>query len=388
MRTFDLISMGRTIVDVYGNQVGCGLEETSSFSKYVGGCPANVAIGAARLGLRVAHITRVGDDHHGRFLRDQLSREGIDVSHIKTDTERLTGVVFLGIRDQDTFPLLHYRDDCADMAISAEDYSREFVCSATALLVTGSHITTEKAAANVDAAIAYAKASDTRVIFDIDYRPVFWRLVAKDAGESRYVSSGLATSATQHVLPSADLIVGTEEEIRIAGGDMDTREALENIRRLSAAPIVMKRGPLGCVVFDGAIPGDLDQGILGPGFPVEIFNIVGAGDGFLSGFLSGWLRDANWQECCRRGNACGAIVVSRHGCSPASPTDKELVWYLENATDQKHRMIIPSLKVFIARQRAAPGGFLFLWSIARRPVSTPNRARVLRRSRPKLCFAR
>src|ERR1700734_2504168 len=169
MRVFDLISMGRTIVDVYGNQVGCGLEETTSFSKYVGGCPANVAIGTARLGLRVAHITRVGDDHHGRFLRDQLFREGIDVSHIKTDTERLTGVVFLGIRDQDTFPLLHYRDDCADMAISAEDYSREFVGSATALLVTGSHLTTEKAAANVDAAIAYAKESDTRVVFDIDY---------------------------------------------------------------------------------------------------------------------------------------------------------------------------------------------------------------------------
>jgi 5-dehydro-2-deoxygluconokinase len=334
MRIFDLISMGRTIVDVYGNQVGCGLEETSSFSKYVGGCPANIAIGTARLGLRVAHVTRVGNDHHGRFLRDQLSREGVDVSHVKTDPMHLTGVAFLGIRDQDTFPLLHYRDNCADMAISAEDYSREFIGSATALLVTGSHITTVKAAANVDAAIAYAKASGTRVIFDIDYRPLFWRLVAKDAGESRYVSSEVATSATQHVLPNADLIVGTEEEIRIAGGDMNTRKALENIRRLSAAPIVMKRGPQGCVVFDGAIPADLDKGILGPGFAVEVFNIVGAGDGFLSGFLSGWLRDASWQECCRRGNACGALVVSRHGCSPASPTDKELAWYLENATGE------------------------------------------------------
>src|SRR6202161_4662996 len=261
MRVFDLISMGRTIVDVYGNQVGCGLEETSSFSKYVGGCPANVAIGAARLGLRVAHITRVGDDHHGRFLRDQLLRECIDVSHVKTDPEHLTGVAFLGIRDQDTFPLLHYRDNCADMAISAKDYNREFIGSATALLVTGSHLTTVNAAANIDSAIAFAKASGTRVIFDIDYRPVFWRLVAKDAGESRYVSSEVATSWTQHVLPYADLIVGTEEEIRIAGGDIDTREALENIRRLSAAPIVMKRGPQGCVVFDGAIPGNLDQGI-------------------------------------------------------------------------------------------------------------------------------
>jgi 5-dehydro-2-deoxygluconokinase len=220
------------------------------------------------------------------------------------------------------------------MAISLEDYSQEFMGSATALLVTGSHLTTVEAAANVDAAIAYAKAGGTRVIFDIDYRPVFWRLVSKDAGESRYVGSELATAATQNVLPHADLIVGTEEEIRIAGGDIDTRKALVNIRRLSAAPIVMKRGPQGCVVFDAAIPEDLDKGIVGRGFPVEVFNIVGAGDGFLSGFLSGWLREADWDECCRRGNACGALVVSRHGCSPASPTDRELAWYLENAADE------------------------------------------------------
>src|SRR6185312_2825631 len=152
MRTFDLISMGRTIVDVYGNQVGCGLEETSSFSRYVGGCPANIAIGTARLGLRVAHVTRVGDDHHGRFLREQLAREGVDVSHVRTDPARLTGVAFLGIRDQDTFPLLHYRDDCADMAINAKDYSPEFIGHATALLVSGSHLTTEDAAANLEAA--------------------------------------------------------------------------------------------------------------------------------------------------------------------------------------------------------------------------------------------
>lgn len=335
MRAFDLISMGRTIVDVYGNQVGCGLEDASSFSKYVGGCPANIAIGTARLGLRVAHVTRVGDDHHGRFLRDQLSREGVDVSHVKTDPGRLTGVAFLGIRDQDTFPLLHYRDDCADMAISAADYSPDFIGRATALLVTGSHLTTAEAAANVDAAISHAKVRRTRVIFDIDYRPLFWRLVAKDAGESRYVSSDLATTATQRVLPLADLIVGTEEEIHIAGGEADTRKALVRIRQISAAPIVMKRGPQGCTVFDGEIPERLEDGIIGPGFPVEVFNIVGAGDGFMSGFLSGWLRDAGWIECCRRGNACGALVVSRHGCSSASPTRKELTWYLENATDSR-----------------------------------------------------
>jgi 5-dehydro-2-deoxygluconokinase len=332
MRQRELITMGRTILDVYGNQVGCGLEDTSSFSKYVGGCPANIAIGAARLGVRVAHVARVGDDHHGRFLRAQLAREGVDVSHVRTDPRRLTGVAFLGLRDRDTFPLLHYRDDCADMALTPEDYAADFIATAKALLVSGSHVTTATAAANLMHATRLARSVDTQVIFDIDYRPVFWQLVAKDLGESRYVSSAAATTATQQVIPYADLVVGTEEEIQLAGGVTDTQQALRHLRALTSAPLVMKRGARGCLVFPAAIPARLDDALQGPGFPVEVFNLVGAGDGFMAGFLSGWLRDLDWEACCRRGNACGALVVSRHGCSPASPTAAELDWYLEHAT--------------------------------------------------------
>ena len=309
MRIFDLISMGRTIVDVYGNQVGCGLEETSSFSRYVGGCPANVAIGTARLGLRVAHVTRVGDDHHGRFLRDQLFREEIDFSHIKTDPGASYGRGIFGYTRPGYVSLLHYRDDCADMAISAEDYSRGSSSAARLPFLSLAPISRPRKPRQMSTPRSRTpRQADTRVIFDIDYRPVFWRLVAKDAGESRYVSSGLATSATQHVLPQRrpDRGDGRRNPYRRRGHRHPGR--LSRIRRLSAAPIVMKRGPQGCLVFDGAIPGDPGPGDSRTGFLVEIFNIVGAGDGFLSGFLSGWLRGASWQECCRRGNACGALV--------------------------------------------------------------------------------
>lgn len=333
IRPLDLITMGRTIVDVYGDQIGVRLEDVSSFSRYVGGCPANIAIGTARLGLRVGHITRVGDDHNGRFLLESLRREGVDTQHIVADRARLTAVAFLGIRDKDTFPLLHYRENCADMAISPEDYTDAYLHSARALLVSGSHLTTPPAAANIACAIARAKAGGTRVIFDIDYRPVFWGLVGRDGGESRYIDSQVATEATQRHMADCDLIVGTEEEIHIAGGDIDTIAALQAIRLRTAAPIVLKRGAAGCVVFPGAIPDRLDDGIVGPGFPVEVFNVVGAGDGFLSGFLSGWLRDLPWAECCRRGNATGALVVSRQGCSPASPTTIELDWFLDSGRD-------------------------------------------------------
>ena len=330
----DLITMGRAIVDVYGDQVGCRLEEVTSFSRYVGGCPANIAIGTARLGLRVGMITRVGDEQHGRFLREQLQREGVDITCVRTDPARLTGIVFLGIRDRETFPLLHYRSDCADMAIAPEDYSAEYVASAKALLFSGSHLTTAKAPENIAVALARARAGATRVIFDIDFRPLFWGLARKDAGESRFVESTEVTSATQRFLPRCDLVVGTTEEIHIAGGTTDTLAALRTIRSLTVAPIVLKRGPQGCVVFPDAIPASIEGGIVGPGFPVDVFNVVGAGDGFMAGFLYDWLRDAPWEDCSQYGNACGALVVSRHGCSPASPTNVELNWFLERSGAQ------------------------------------------------------
>lgn len=357
-RSLDLITMGRTLVDIYGHQVGCRLEETSSFSKYVGGCPANIAIGVARLGLRVGHITRVGQDHHGRFLREQLEREGVDTMYVRTDPARLTAVAFLGIRDKQTFPMMHYRENCADMAIAPADYAADYIGRARALLVSGSHLTTPEAAANLDHAIDCARRLGTRVVFDIDFRPLFWKLVPKDAGESRFVDSAIVTLATQRVLSRCDLVVGTEEEIHIAGGALETVEALRNIRALTDATLVLKRGPLGCAVFPGAIPKRLEEGVVAEGFPVEIFNVVGAGDGFLAGFLSGWIPGLPLEDCCRRGNACGALVVSRHGCSPASPTDVELTWFLEHATGERRLHDNPVLerlhRATTRRARAQP----------------------------------
>ena len=135
-RPLDVICMGRASVDLYGEQVGGRLEDMTSFAKYVGGCPTNVSVGTARLGLKSALITGVGDEHMGRFIREYLEREGVDVSHVKTDPERLTALVILGIRDQDTFPLIFFRIDCADMAISEDDFDADFIASATALMVS------------------------------------------------------------------------------------------------------------------------------------------------------------------------------------------------------------------------------------------------------------
>ena len=226
----DVICIGRSSVDLYGEQVGGRLEDMSGFAKYIGGSPTNISIGCARLGLKSALITRVGDEHMGRFIREQLIREGVDTSHVATDPERLSALVILGIRDSQQFPLIFYRENCADMAIDEADMDPDFIASAKAVLVTGTHFSTDRVAGASFAAMRMARAAGRKVAFDIDYRPNLWALGGHDDGESRFAESGRVTAHIQTVLPHCDLIVGTEEEWHIAGGTTDTIAALRAAR--------------------------------------------------------------------------------------------------------------------------------------------------------------
>ncbi|HJR83132.1 MAG TPA: 5-dehydro-2-deoxygluconokinase, partial [Sphingomicrobium sp.] len=315
------MAIGRSSVDLYGQQVGGRLEDMGSFAKYVGGSPTNTAIGLARLGLKSAVITRVGADHMGRFIAEQLEREGVDSSAVRSDPDRLTALVILGIRDREHFPLIFYRENCADMALEPGDVDEQLVASASAVLVNGTHLSTPSVFETSSKAIDIARKNGGKVVFDIDYRPVLWGLTDRDLGENRYVASSAVTERLQSILPLCDLVVGTEEEIHIVGGSDDTIEALRAIRDRTAALLVCKLGAKGCVAFPGSIPDNLEEG---QGFPVEVFNVLGAGDAFMAGFLAGWLRDEPLDQCCRMANACGALVVSRHGCAPAMPTRAEL----------------------------------------------------------------
>lgn len=327
-KPLDLIAIGRSGIDLYGQQIGGRLEDMASFAKYVGGSPTNTAIGAARLGLKTALLTRVGADHMGRFIREQLEREGVETQAVINDPDRLTALVVLGIRDRDTFPLIFYRENCADMALCEADVDEAFIATSRSVLVSGTHLSRPDVFAMSLKAVNAAKRSGGKVIFDVDYRPVLWGLTAPDAGENRFVAHEDVTARLQQILPYCDLIVGTEEEIHILGGCTDTIDCLKRIRTQSAAVLVCKRGATGCSVFDGEIPASLDDGVVGRGFPVEVFNVLGAGDAFMGGFLRGWLRDLPLGECCELGNAAGAIVVSRHGCAPAMPTWTEMQFFL------------------------------------------------------------
>ena len=286
-KTLDLITIGRASVDLYGSQTGGRLEDMRSFDKYVGGSPANIAAGAARLGLRSALITRVGDEHMGRFVREQLAREGVDLRGVAVDPDRPTALVLLGIRDDDSFPMMFYRENCADMALAPGDVDECLIAEAKVVLFTGTHLSAPGPEAALARALDLAGRHGARRALDIDYRPSLWGLGNAGDGESRYVASAAVTMRIQAHLPQFDLVVGTEEEFHIAGGIADTHAALRAVRALTDAVLVCKRGPMGAVVVTGVVPDDLGDAIAGAGFAIEAFNVVGAGRRVLRGASQG-----------------------------------------------------------------------------------------------------
>ena len=321
---------GRLSVDVYAEQDGADLDQSDSFRRYLGGSAGNICFGAARLGVKTAMLARVGDEQNGAFLRRTMAESGANVDMMRSDPTRLTPLVMLAIRPSDDFPRLFHYHDSADMATAIDDIDEDVVAAAKAVLVTGSFLANPTVRATTHRLIEIAKENGVRVVLDVDYRPVLWDLVGANQGQQMLVMSAPVTEQLQAVLPSCNLVVGTIEEICIAGGSTNIIDALRAIRAVTTAPIVMKVGARGCHVLEGPIPDDLGDDPT-PGFPVDVVNTVGAGDGFFSGFLSGWMRDEPLTVCARLGNAVGAIVVSRHGCSPAMPTAAELADFLGRA---------------------------------------------------------
>ncbi len=323
-RPFDLIAMGRVAVDFYAEQIGSSIASAQSFRKYLGGCAGNIAVGCSRLGLNVSMLSRVGGDELGQFLKNTLRDEGVDTSMLQTSSGHLTGLVVLGVDPPDHFPLIFFRNDCADMAIDKELFTREYFAQAQALLITGtglSHAQTREATLH---AVMLARSVNTKIILDIDYRPVLWGLLPPGDGENRFVASAEISALFATVLPLVDLVVGTAEECRLAGNGCDITAAVQGLRCHTSVPIVVKKGADGAMCFlkDEWAP------IRASSLPVTVLNVLGAGDGFMAGLLSKLLRAGTFDDALRTANAVGAIVVSRHGCSPAIPSCEELDYFL------------------------------------------------------------
>ena len=349
-RPVDLICMGRVAVDLYAEQIGSALKDAASFKKYLGGCAGNIAVGTARLGLKSMMFSCVGQDDMGLFLKEELQREGVSTELLHETEHHLTGLVLLGIKPPHDFPLIFYRNDCADMQIKPQQISKSFLQQAKAILITGTGLSTDAMLQTTKEVIHLARQTETVVILDLDFRPVLWGLTAAGNGEKRYCYNQQVSKIYQSILPLCDLIVGTEEEICIAGGYDDVPDSIKQIRQFTNAPLVIKLGAKGSEVHFGAKYNSLQT----KPFPVEILNVLGAGDGFMAGLLSALLQGKSWELATTYANASGALVVTRHGCAPAIPYKEELEYFIEHYDDNPQVWSSPYLAQLHEKRKINP----------------------------------
>lgn len=311
---YDVLAMGRSSIDLYSNDIGAPFERIRSFAAYVGGCPTNIAVGARRLGLRSALLTAVGEDPVGDFILHFLDEEGVETRFIPRKPGRRSSAVLLGIEPPDKFPLVFYRDNCADTELTVGDAAASPLADCRALVITGTGLTREPGRSATVFAAEKAKAADATVFLDIDYRPDLWEGAPEFA------------DAVRPALQLADVAIGTEDEVRAAaaGALRDSPEAAaRSILELGPGALVLKRGAAGATVYLAS-----GEVIDAAPFPVEVCNVLGAGDAFASGLLYGYLKGWDWRRSARMGNACGAIVVTRHGCANFMPYEQEALEFI------------------------------------------------------------
>ncbi|HEX8634215.1 MAG TPA: 5-dehydro-2-deoxygluconokinase [Pyrinomonadaceae bacterium] len=338
--SYDLLAMGRSSIDLYANEIGVPFTEIKTFSAYVGGSPTNICVGARRLGLRTALLTAVGEDLVGDFVLNFLGREGIAVEFSPRKAGRRTSAFMLAIQPPDKFPIVPYRDNCADLELTIDDVRAAPVAASRALLVTGSGLSRQPSRDATLFAAETARASGARVLLDLDVRAELWPDMRAYA------------AAVRSILPLTDVVIGTLEEVaaattirdgvetgaaavasQAAAKEVESPDAFggavaRGVRELldagSAEAVVVKRGARSTIV---ALRGG--ETIEAATFKVEVLNVLGAGDAFAGGFLYGYLKGWDWQQSARIGNACGAIVVTRHGCANFMPYEQEALAFIQ-----------------------------------------------------------
>lgn len=328
-KTYDTLHMGRSGIDLYSNDVGAKFVDITSFAAYVGGSPTNISVGGRRLGLNTALLTAVGADPVGDFILNFLGKERVETSYIPRKPGHRTSAVVLGIEPPDTFPLVFYRENCADLQLTIDDVLAAPVADARVFQFAGTNLSKEPSRSATLFAAELAKRSGATVVLDIDFRPDQWH-------DPR--AFGVAIRSALHMV---DIVLGTEDEINAAvlsdpakvslthsqvsdarvGGDTDA--AIATILAAGPQALLRKRGAHGARVYLAG-----GEQIDAPGFPVEIANILGAGDAFAAGFLYGYVNGWGWYKSARLGNACGAIVVTKHGCANFMPTYDEVMAFV------------------------------------------------------------
>ncbi|MEL7589065.1 MAG: 5-dehydro-2-deoxygluconokinase [Prolixibacteraceae bacterium] len=329
-KKFDAICMGRSSIDLYSQSPGTPFEEIKGFNAYVGGSPLNIAVGCRRLGLQSALLTGVGQDKVGDFILHFLRQEQVDTSLIPVIPGTRSSAVILGIEPPDRFPLVYYRDNCADSQLNIDHVLAANIPQARVLQISATALNKEPTRSASFLAAEIANDHQVPVILDVDFRADQWHDLR---------AFGVTIRAFLH---KVDLVLATKEELLAAflkdvtqlrithqqisapeiTGNLD--EAIESVLKNKPEALILKTGEKGSRVYlpDGTVTEV-------PGFPVKVLNVLGAGDAFAAGFIYGYLKKWDWYRCCRMANACGAYLVTQPGCANFTPYEDEILSFIE-----------------------------------------------------------
>lgn len=329
-RAYDILCMGRSCIDLYSNDVGAPFAEIKSFAAYVGGCPTNISVGTRRLGLRSATLTAVGCDPVGDFVLNFLNGEGVVTEFTPRKPGKRTSAVILGIEPPDKFPLVYYRDNCADIELTIDDVLAAPIADSRALLISGTGLSKEPSRSATLFAAEQARSCGTKVFLDLDFRPDQWPdaraygVTIRSALRLVDIVLGTADETKAAAIKEKSSVSVEHSQVSGARVEGDAQQAINAVLDAGPEAFVMKAGAEKTTVYlrNGEI-------IEAAPFPVEIYNTLGAGDAFASGFIYGYLKGWDWRKAARMGNACGAIVVTRHGCANFMPYEDEALAFVE-----------------------------------------------------------
>jgi len=302
----EVLTFGRSGVDIYPLDVGVGLEDVETFGKFLGGSTANVAVAAARLGRTAAIITGVGDDPFGRFVRRELVRLGVDDSHVVVSGTYPTPVTFCEIFPPDDFPLYFYRRPSApDLQVTVNDLDEAAIRDAGVFWVTVTGLSEEPSREAHHAALD-VRDRRTHTVLDLDYRPMFWE------------SPAAATEQVQKILSQVTVAVGNREECAVAVGETDPERAADALLDAGVELAIVKQGPR------GVLAKTRHERVVSAPIPITPLNGLGAGDSFGGSLAHGLLAGRRLEDLVLNANAAGAIVASRLECSTAMPVQTEI----------------------------------------------------------------
>ncbi|MNO15743.1 5-dehydro-2-deoxygluconokinase [compost metagenome] len=308
-KKYDIIAIGRACLDLNAVEYNRPMEETLTFSKYVGGSPANIVIGGAKLGLKVGFIGKIPDDQHGRFIQKYMADAGVDTSNMVTDQEgHKAGLAFTEIKSPEECSILMYREGVADLYLRPEEVNEDYIKEAKALLVSGTALAQSPSREAVFQAIQYAKKHGVEIIFELDYRGYTWKSVYETAIYYTLVAE------------QANVIIGTRDEFDVMENRKgDNATTVEHLFKHRARLIVIKHGVEGSYAYTKS--GETHRGTA---YKSKVLKTFGAGDSYAAAFLYALLSGKNIDTALKYASASAAIVVSKHSSSEAMPTVAEI----------------------------------------------------------------